>query len=139
MLGGTELSTVPVGPVRPVSNLRADRERTPDAARESRDVKTPSEALEHRIEDPVESSAEAEATREQLLRDREPPVPPRVSFRELGTDDDGGPLVSVEGVPEAVYARPRFDAPEVPLRPDLSVYEAKSDRAAPGEQLDRLA
>lgn len=137
MLGGTELSTVPVGPVRPVSNVRQVREREPEATREPREPKQPSEALEHRASDPVESSAEAEAMREQLLRDREPAVPPRVTFRELGSDDEGGPLVDVDGIPEAIYARPRVT--QADLRVDLSAYETRGDRAAPGGRLDRLA
>lgn len=139
MLGGTEFSTIPIGPVRPVNNVRPDRERDPQATREPREARTPAEALERRASDPVEQTAEAEAVREQLIRDREPPVPPRVTFRELGTDDEGGPLVDVDGIPEAVYARPRFDPPEGAGRPDLSAYEVSADRAAPGGRLDRLA
>lgn len=139
MLGGTEFSTIPVGPVRPVSNVRPDRDRESVAPEETRESKTPAEALERRASDPVSASDASEETRDDTVRDREPPVPPRVTFRELGTDDEGGPLVKVEGLPEAVYARPRFEAAEFPVQPDLSVYEVAADRAAPGERLDRLA
>ncbi|MEZ6196433.1 MAG: hypothetical protein R3F20_12010 [Planctomycetota bacterium] len=145
MLGGTQFNAALFGPTKPVARTQPATPASSDGDRPT----LPSEVLAFGRRDPARAANAARDVREDRAREarereaaRRPKTPPRVAFRELGSDDEGGPLVDVEGIPEAVRTHPLSLVPELPLPPKVSIYEADGsipEEAPPtGRYLDRL-